>query len=358
MKTSIFLTIIFTFFSMIQFAQSQTLFYEDFNYAIGDSLNGKTNGQGLGNWEVSNDDGTPMYVNSSGLTFPNYSNVAGNAATIIGGSGKDALFHEFTSSPTNNIYFSFLVSISNNNNPGGVFTAITNSNGGNFRSWVYVKVNNSIVNFGLKGAGAGVPTYGKTNFQPNTTYLCVVKYTIINGKDNDSTSLYVFKNSDNYSIEPTNAEVRNQLVTGEYQMTVKGIILYPDGYTSPNALSGVTITIDGIRVGSKWINAPLPVKEESILPKEYVLQQNHPNPFNPATTIEYTIPTQTHVTLKIYDVLGKEIKTLVNETQSAGKKSISWDGKDNNNNGVSTGIYFYKLSTTTNTEVKKMVLMK
>ena len=83
------------------------------------------------------------------------------------------------------------------------------------------------------------------------------------------------------------------------------------------------------------------------------LLQNYPNLFNPTTTICYQIPDNGLVTLKIYDMLGKEVATLVNEVQNAGSFSVQW-----NASGFSSGIYFYKLICSSFVEIKKMTLIK
>lgn len=79
------------------------------------------------------------------------------------------------------------------------------------------------------------------------------------------------------------------------------------------------------------------------LPQEFGLSQNYPNPFNPSTVISYQLPKEGHVSLKIYNVLGKELRVLVDGTRGAGFHSITWDGKDHNGNIVGSGIYFYRL---------------
>lgn len=89
------------------------------------------------------------------------------------------------------------------------------------------------------------------------------------------------------------------------------------------------------------------------LPKKYVLNQNYPNPFNPTTRFEYALPEDAHVTLKIYDVLGREVATVVDEYQEAGYRSIDFDASS-----IASGIYFYKLEAGTFSETKKMLIMK
>jgi parallel beta-helix repeat protein len=89
------------------------------------------------------------------------------------------------------------------------------------------------------------------------------------------------------------------------------------------------------------------------LPEAFELSQNYPNPFNPSTTIRYALPSSSQVKLVIYDLLGREITTLVDEEQSAGWKEVQWNGS-----AFSSGIYFYKLQAGDFVEVKKLMLLK
>ncbi len=89
------------------------------------------------------------------------------------------------------------------------------------------------------------------------------------------------------------------------------------------------------------------------IPTEYFLAQNYPNPFNPETRIRYKIPSETNVTLKVYDVLGREIAVLVDKEQYAGIYEVVFNGKN-----LSSGIYFYKLETDNYSDSKKLLLLK
>jgi hypothetical protein len=89
------------------------------------------------------------------------------------------------------------------------------------------------------------------------------------------------------------------------------------------------------------------------LPTEYSLAQNYPNPFNPSTTIEYSLPEQTNVTIKIYDVLGNELEVIFSGNKSAGTHRLNWNASN-----YASGIYFYRMSTGTFNQVKKMLLLK
>lgn len=89
------------------------------------------------------------------------------------------------------------------------------------------------------------------------------------------------------------------------------------------------------------------------IPSEFSLSQNYPNPFNPNTKISYLLPNAGNVTLKVFDVLGKEVATLVNEEKQVGSYEVQFDG-----NRLTSGIYFYQIKTGDFTETKKMILLK
>jgi hypothetical protein len=96
----------------------------------------------------------------------------------------------------------------------------------------------------------------------------------------------------------------------------------------------------------------IPVNTE-IIPEKYSLSQNYPNPFNPATRIKFTVPEEGSVTLKVYNMVGAEVKTLVEGVHKAGEYNIYFDGSD-----FSSGVYFYTLKTDKFTATRKMILIK
>ncbi len=100
------------------------------------------------------------------------------------------------------------------------------------------------------------------------------------------------------------------------------------------------------------------IENEGQHPTAFALLQNYPNPFNPVTTIRYDLPQESHVHLVIYDILGKEVKTIVNSKELAGYRSVRWDGLNSYGQEVSTGMYFYRLETSDFSKVQKMVLLK
>ena len=95
-----------------------------------------------------------------------------------------------------------------------------------------------------------------------------------------------------------------------------------------------------------------------LIPESYQLFQNYPNPFNPNTKIVYNIPEEQFVKIIIYNMLGHKVKTLVNKMQSAGLKTVNWNGLDDNNKQLPSGFYLCSLKSGTFRESKKMVLLK
>jgi hypothetical protein len=93
--------------------------------------------------------------------------------------------------------------------------------------------------------------------------------------------------------------------------------------------------------------------DEVAVPAFFTLRQNYPNPFNAGTTINYQLPVSNHVTLEVFDLLGRKLTTLVDEKQEAGYRSVIWDASE-----ISSGLYFYKLTAGDYTETRRMMLVK
>ena len=95
------------------------------------------------------------------------------------------------------------------------------------------------------------------------------------------------------------------------------------------------------------------VPEQELLPITYGLNQNYPNPFNPSTKIRYELPKESFVTIKIYNVLGQEVATLVSEEMKPGRYEVAWDAR-----GFASGVYFYRLQAKDFVDTKKLILLK
>jgi hypothetical protein len=91
---------------------------------------------------------------------------------------------------------------------------------------------------------------------------------------------------------------------------------------------------------------------------QYKLEQNYPNPFNPSTVITYSLSRPGNVRVTIYDMLGREVTTLVNQAQNSGIYRVTWSGKNSSGESVSSGIYFYSINSGSFVSTKKMILLK
>jgi len=139
-----------------------------------------------------------------------------------------------------------------------------------------------------------------------------------------------------------------------------------------NDIIPITISSDGLEPAfyfavikiitniGQILNIPITLEVLSDAPPapHYVLSQNYPNPFNPFTKIDYDIPAAGKITIKVYNIRGQYVKTLVNGYKEAGSDYTYWDGTDNKNKKVSSGVYFYQLESKSSKKTKKMILIK
>jgi plastocyanin len=116
----------------------------------------------------------------------------------------------------------------------------------------------------------------------------------------------------------------------------------PHGGPGGSGMSGVIV-----------VQNPVGVDDDEISANKFELKQNYPNPFNPSTRISYSLPSSSFVYLKVFDILGNEVASLVNEEKLAGNYQIEFNASE-----LSGGIYFYQLKTNSFVETKKMILMK
>jgi hypothetical protein len=117
----------------------------------------------------------------------------------------------------------------------------------------------------------------------------------------------------------------------------------------------------GVDMGAyEYQGAPTGIDDgpQNNLPTMTALLPNYPNPFNPTTTISFTLVKRENTNLSVYNIEGKLVTTLVDETLDGGFKEVTWHGKDAHGNPVSTGVYFYRLTAGNRTLTKKMVLLK
>jgi len=141
-------------------------------------------------------------------------------------------------------------------------------------------------------------------------------------------------------------------------------------YTPADGLAGIGVnSIDFSADGAVWIgtdrgvsrfmpNMVVAVRQKEESPAPFSILGNHPNPFNPSTTISFSLSAPEHVSLAVYDITGRKVRTLVSGPMSAGAHSVVWNGRDSTGNAVASGPYFSRLSINSRVETRKMLLMR
>jgi hypothetical protein len=168
-------------------------------------------------------------------------------------------------------------------------------------------------------------------------------------------------------------------VLSEDNLVVGAAIITEGGYLQNSAVYGDDVTtedIDGLKVGEKISFTydgdtltshvqfnPMSFHDvkldyDTFLPTTFALYQNHPNPFNPITTIRYDLPEDGPVSIIIYDLMGREIKTLVKQVSAPGRYSATWNGKNEFGKQIASGMYFYRMETPDFQSVKKLIFLK
>ena len=147
--------------------------------------------------------------------------------------------------------------------------------------------------------------------------------------------------------------------TGKGFGTVVGVAFGPDGLYFTDIFGEEGFDETGHAYGNIYRITRQTSEDDVNVPEEYNLFQNMPNPFNAITTIRFNLPEEGQVIFTIYDVLGRKVVTLVsNEQYSSGSHSVSWDGKDQLGNRVSSGVYLYQIQAGNFIQARKMVLLK
>jgi hypothetical protein len=139
-------------------------------------------------------------------------------------------------------------------------------------------------------------------------------------------------------------------------------IIYSQNYNMTiNLKNGNTVTfsIDDIqRIEFENVTSTEDTEKLQQIVQAFRLKQNYPNPFNPSTTIEYQIPKTAKVNISIFDINGQLVKELLHETQTEGLHRVTWDGTDQHNQPVASGIYIYKVENDNLMLAKQMILLK
>lgn len=313
------------------------------------------------NWARHSGNQGPQYSNQS-LSYSGYpsSNVGGAisftySSTGVNDGDVNRLFTDITTSST--IYASFLINLSSAKSATDYFFHLGQNpfSTSVFRGKVFAIANGSGWNIGVSKMATSAPTMNtNTILEFNKTYLVVVKYNFNTASASDDVvSLYVYADT---------------MPTSETSTSLISILNVNDGASDPIDIGAVAIResgncptgiIDGIRVSTNWGltltgTATAITKEEGTLPNNFSLSQNYPNPFNPTTRISFSIPEAGNYSVKVFDILGKEVETLVNNEQlSAGKYNVTFNAKN-----LASGTYIYRLSGNNVNLTSKMLLVK
>ncbi len=167
----------------------------------------------------------------------------------------------------------------------------------------------------------------------NSSGSALVYSTYIGGDTTVGSSI-VLDASNNVYVAGVTTSSNYPTTSGAYQTTLSGV---QDAFVTKLNIS----------------NATFVQSNSSSVPNKFELMQNYPNPFNPSTVINYQLPVNSFVTLKVYDVLGREVKMLVNERENVGSHSVTFNASN-----LPSGVYFYRLQAGTYSETKKLLLLK
>ena len=347
MKKLFSLIVLFSALLIAQTSFAQLHFTEDFSYPAGDSI-------GAHGWVYNTGTVNPLLVSSPGLTFTGYpSSGIGNALTVRS-TGNDA-YKNFTSNDsTGSVYCAFMVRVDTAKATGDYFLAmISSTSTTNYAARVYAKDSLGFVAFGIsKGTAASGQGFSAPIYIKGTTYLLVSKYTFNPSTGDDVVSLYVFAGA-MPTVEPPVATVGPVTSTAGDSPNLGRVAIRQGSSTL-----APTSVVDGIRVAEQWSNISAIVNISTTVPDKFLLSQNYPNPFNPNTKINFALPVSGYVSLKVYNSIGKEVSTLVNERLNTGTYSVDFIGSN-----LNSGAYFYRLELSGEngkvfTEQKKLMLVK
>lgn len=156
----------------------------------------------------------------------------------------------------------------------------------------------------------------------------------------------------NLVFEVTDPTISEIVLEKDVSSKAHDLVFVYNTRSNPNQLA-----LDEVRPDFQAISVALSGVSDA-LPTSYSLEQNYPNPFNPTTEIPFGMPAAGHVELTVFNVLGQRVATLANGEFPAGTHTVTWDGRDSDGQTVSSGVYFYRISTDTFTDAKKMMLLK
>lgn len=207
---------------------------------------------------------------------------------------------------------------------------------------IYNRTSESIPNLQVRFAN-GQPTWFTSNTQPTGSLSA---YLGENKLRSGRTQLQIpFDVGFGYDTVPIKVELlSNNILLGTFDV----VLSFADK-------PGSTISS---KVGESASNVAVAGESSTKIPEAFALRQNYPNPFNPTTIIQFDLPAASHVSLKLFNLLGQEVRTLFNGEKNAGYHQVIWDGKNEQGITVPTGIYIYRIATGSIVQTRKMMLVR
>ncbi len=358
MKRSLFLFVLLLGCTTITFGQ--LLWVDNFDdpvHVVGTPLDTNTSG-----WKVASGSGGDTIA--AGLTFTGYPGSGlGNSIQLFSISGAKVV-RTFTAQTSGSVYASFMFNMVSggssyffnfSTNPGDPNNSLCS------RTSAYTNTTGDSIAFSIQHAKASTAGTSKAstemNYLVNTTYIVVVKYTINSGTLNDASAMYIFdSNSGIPATEPTTPTLGPVTDASYADLGDASGAGVGCGSVMLRQSNGPNCYLDGIRIATTWesaITTGVDNKSDAEQPTSFALGQNYPNPFNPSTNFTYQIGNAGFVSMKIYNVLGQEVSTLVNEYKRAGSYQTAW-----NASRFDSGIYFCKMQSGTFSDTKKIIFMK
>ena len=323
--------------------------YDGFNYAPSSMLGGQ------GGWLGINS-GDTVYVAAGSLSYPGFPASTGNKITFVG-SGQDQT-KLFTTLTTGSVYYSYLLKVTSlaamtsEGYISGVYQSATSTTTGTL---IWIKPDGAGFDIGVSARTVPNATISYSAAKSlNTTYLIVGSYQFVDGTTNDSSKLWINPDASTFG-KSAPAPTLTSVNTGT-DLTGAARFLIRQDVDSTTAFC----ELDEVRIGTSWkdvtsgTGATAVNKDETgLMPHEFSLEQNYPNPFNPSTNISFSITGSKDVSLKVRDVLGREVASLVNETLTPGTYTVKWDATS-----YPSGVYFYTVRVGNSLETRRMILTK
>jgi hypothetical protein len=339
------LLLVFAIVSLSIFNQTsgQILLNENFDYPAGDSVTAH-------GWTWINSYVNTVLVATGSLTYSGYVNSGIGNKVRIHNNGQD-VYRQHDSVSSNSVYVSFLINVDSVQATGDYFFALLPSTSTTLYTMrTFIKSASGGFQIGISKSTEAV-TYSAGTYTLGTTYLVIVKYTFNTGTtQDDQLSLFILSGA----IPGTEPSPTVGPITGTSTDAVNiSRIVIRQG----SAANAPSLDIDGYRVFRTWGNI-VGVTAINSVAENFALSQNYPNPFNPSTKINFSIPERGFVTLKVFDMLGKEVDILASGDFGRGTYAV-----DYNASALSSGIYLYSLETVTESgkffrDTKKFSLVK